>query len=119
MVRAVELGTPCPKFKTSEAPTCLGNFLGNCDYRIGVIPMKAGVSSTNSMVSGTATFPDSRLRISNQPALDSQLAVALDNQSKLAAAKSDHVAFIRGLDRAVIDEVQRAPDLLLAIKQSA
>jgi predicted AAA+ superfamily ATPase len=36
----------------------------------------------------------------------------------LAAAKSDPVAFIRGLDCAVIDEVQRAPDLLLAIKQS-
>ena len=44
--------------------------------------------------------------------------LTLDNQSTLAAAKSDPVAFIRGLDRAVIDEVQRAPDLLLAIKQS-
>jgi AAA domain len=44
--------------------------------------------------------------------------VALDNQSTLAAAKSDPVTFIRGLDRAVIDEVQRAPDLLLAFKQS-
>ena len=32
--------------------------------------------------------------------------VTLDNQSTLAAAKSDPVAFIRGLDRAVIDEVQ-------------
>jgi uncharacterized protein len=28
------------------------------------------------------------------------------------------VTFLRGLDRAVTDEVQRAPDLLLAIKQS-
>jgi predicted AAA+ superfamily ATPase len=44
--------------------------------------------------------------------------VTLDDLSTLAAAKSDPVAFIRGLDRAVIDEVQRAPDLLLAIKQS-
>ena len=35
--------------------------------------------------------------------------VTLDNQSTLAAAKSDPVAFIRDLDRAVIDEVQRAP----------
>lgn len=42
----------------------------------------------------------------------------LDNQSTLAAAKSDPVAFISGLDRAVIDEVQRAPDLILAIKRS-
>jgi hypothetical protein len=49
---------------------CLGNFLGNCNYRIGVIPMKAGVFSVNSMVSGPTTFPDSRLRIPNQPALE-------------------------------------------------
>lgn len=44
--------------------------------------------------------------------------LTLDSQPTLAAAKSDPVAFIRGLDRAIIDEVQRAPDLLLAIKQS-
>jgi predicted AAA+ superfamily ATPase len=42
----------------------------------------------------------------------------LDNQATLAAARSDPVAFIRGLDRAVIDEVQRAPELVLAIKHS-
>ncbi len=44
--------------------------------------------------------------------------VTLDDQSTLDAAKSDPVSFIRILDRAVIDEVQRAPDLLLAIKKS-
>ena len=44
--------------------------------------------------------------------------LTLDNQPTLAAAKHDPVAFIRGLDRAIIDEVQRAPELLLAIKQS-
>ena len=44
--------------------------------------------------------------------------LTLDNQPTLAAASSDPVAFIRGLDRAIIDEVQRAPDLLLAIKES-
>jgi uncharacterized protein len=42
----------------------------------------------------------------------------LDDQATLAAARSDPVAFIRGLDRVVIDEVQRAPGLVLAIKQS-
>lgn len=47
-----------------------------------------------------------------------RIYVTLDNQPTLAAAKSDPVAFIRGLDRAIIDEVQRAPELLLAIKQS-
>tara|TARA_B110000211_G_scaffold233821_1_gene301141 strand:- start:204 stop:1424 length:1221 start_codon:yes stop_codon:yes gene_type:complete len=42
----------------------------------------------------------------------------LDNASTLDAARQDPVGFIRGLDKAVIDEVQRAPDLLLAIKES-
>ncbi|MBV8592891.1 MAG: ATP-binding protein, partial [Caulobacteraceae bacterium] len=36
----------------------------------------------------------------------------------LAAAHADPVGFIRGLDSAVVDEVQRAPDLLLAIKKT-
>lgn len=44
--------------------------------------------------------------------------LTLDHQPTLAAARSDPVAFIRGLDRVIIDEIQRAPDLFLAIKQS-
>jgi len=44
--------------------------------------------------------------------------ITLDDQTVLEAAKNDPVGFIRGLDRAIIDEVQRAPDLLLAIKKS-
>lgn len=44
--------------------------------------------------------------------------VTLDDQNVLEAARSDPAGFIRGLDKAVIDEIQRAPDLLLAIKKS-
>lgn len=44
--------------------------------------------------------------------------VTLDDQTALDAARSDPVGFIRGLDRATIDEIQRAPDLLLAIKKT-
>jgi uncharacterized protein len=44
--------------------------------------------------------------------------ITLDDRATLAAAKSDPVAFVRELDRAVIDEVQRAPEILLAIKRS-
>jgi predicted AAA+ superfamily ATPase len=40
----------------------------------------------------------------------------LDEATVLAAANDDPVGFLRGLDRAVIDEIQRAPGLLLAIK---
>ena len=42
----------------------------------------------------------------------------LDDQTVLEAAKSDPAGFIRGLDRAIIDEIQRVPDLLLAIKKT-
>ena len=43
----------------------------------------------------------------------------LDDATVLSAAASDPEGFLRGLgDRAVIDEVQRVPDLLLAIKAS-
>lgn len=44
--------------------------------------------------------------------------ITLDDQTVLAAAQSDPAGFIRGLDRAIIDEIQRAPELLLAIKKT-
>lgn len=44
--------------------------------------------------------------------------ITLDDQTTLDAAQSDPVGFIRGLDRAIIDEIQRAPALLLAIKKT-
>ncbi len=40
----------------------------------------------------------------------------LDDATTLDAALSDPAGFLRGLDRAVIDEIQRAPNLILAIK---
>ncbi|AYG63739.1 ATP-binding protein [Rhizobium jaguaris] len=42
----------------------------------------------------------------------------LDNATTLDAARQDPVGFVRGMDRAIIDEIQRAPELLLAIKES-
>ena len=42
----------------------------------------------------------------------------LDNANTLNAVQQDPIGFIRGLDTAVIDEIQRAPELLLAIKES-
>lgn len=44
--------------------------------------------------------------------------LTFDDTSTLTAALNDPVGFIRGLDRAVIDEIQRVPELLLAIKSS-
>lgn len=42
----------------------------------------------------------------------------LDNATTLDAARQDPVGFVRRIDRAIIDEIQRAPELLLAIKES-
>ncbi|WFU05166.1 ATP-binding protein (plasmid) [Rhizobium sp. CB3171] len=42
----------------------------------------------------------------------------LDNATTLEAAQQDPVGFVRGMNRAIIDEIQRAPELLLAIKES-
>jgi uncharacterized protein len=44
--------------------------------------------------------------------------VSLDDAQVLSAARSDPIGFVRNLDRAVIDEIQRAPELMLAIKDS-
>jgi hypothetical protein len=49
---------------------------------------------------------------------DKRRYVTLDDDTVLAGARGDPAAFLRGMDRAVIDEVQRAPELLRAIKQS-
>lgn len=44
--------------------------------------------------------------------------LTLDDELTLLSAREDPVGMVRSLDRAVIDEVQRAPQLLLAIKKS-
>lgn len=44
--------------------------------------------------------------------------LTLDDALTLLSAREDPVGMIRGIDRAVIDEIQRAPQLLLAIKKS-
>lgn len=44
--------------------------------------------------------------------------LTLDDATVLQSALEDPVGFVRGLDRAVIDEIQRAPDLLLSIKKT-
>ena len=56
--------------------------------------------------------------LAEQFASDGMPYLTLDDQTTLATARQDPVGFIRGLDRAVIDEVQRAPQLLLAIKRA-
>lgn len=49
---------------------------------------------------------------------DQRSYITLDDDTALAAARHDPAGFVRELDRAVIDEVQRAPELLRAIKKA-
>ena len=44
--------------------------------------------------------------------------LTLDDELTLLSARQDPSGMVRSLDRAVIDEIQRAPQLLLAIKKS-
>ena len=53
-----------------------------------------------------------------QFAFEHRKFITLDDELTLLAARQDPVGLVRGLDCAVIDEVQRAPALLLAIKKS-
>lgn len=56
--------------------------------------------------------------LANAIAGDSIPYFTLDDSTVLSAAKDDPNGFIRGLNRAVIDEIQRAPELLTAIKMA-
>jgi predicted AAA+ superfamily ATPase len=49
---------------------------------------------------------------------DDRAYFTLDEDTALAAARDDPAGFVRGLDYATIDEVQRVPDLLRAIKKA-
>jgi predicted AAA+ superfamily ATPase len=44
--------------------------------------------------------------------------ITMDDDTVLAAVRSDPTGLVRALDRTTIDEVQRVPDLLRAIKKS-
>lgn len=56
--------------------------------------------------------------LARQLARDGRPYVTLDDIGTLEAAHSDPVGFVRGFDTAIIDEIQRVPDLMLAIKES-
>ena len=49
-------------------------------------------------------------------AADGRRYISLDDETALAAARDDPAGFLRPLDRVIVDEVQRAPELLRAIK---
>lgn len=57
-------------------------------------------------------------RVRKLPTQEGLRYLTLDDEPTLLSAREDTAGMIRSLDRAVIDEIQRAPELLLAIKRS-
>lgn len=56
--------------------------------------------------------------IEKMAAADGMPFLTLDDATTLDTARRDPVGFVQGLGRAAIDEIQRAPQVLLAIKRS-
>lgn len=81
--------------------------------------MKQGLADTPVvMITGARQVGKSTLALSIGRELGNYEYVSLDDLSRQGAARSDPAGFLRGLTLpCIIDEVQHAPDLLLAIKQ--
>lgn len=79
--------------------------------------LKDALSDTRvALISGPRQ--SGKTTLAQKLARDEMPFLTLDDETTLEFARSDPVGFVRGIDRAVIDEVQRAPRVLLAIKRS-
>jgi uncharacterized protein len=92
--------------------------------------MSKKITKRRIMPNITAALEDTRVVLINGPKQSGKTTIArqfassdrpyltLDDNATLGAAREDPSGFIRGLKRAVIDEIQRAPELMVAIKES-
>lgn len=79
--------------------------------------LKEALSDTRvALISGPRQ--SGKTTLAQKLANDEMPFLTLDDETTLEFARNDPVGFVRGIDRAVIDEVQRAPRVLLAIKRS-
>ena len=88
------------------------------------------ITNRRIMPNITTALEDTRVVLINGPRQSGKTTIArqfanrdrpyltLDDNATLRAAREDPSGFIRGLKRAVIDEIQRAPELMVAIKES-
>lgn len=72
---------------------------------LGIVGPRQSGKTTLAQSFASSVMPDRRF-------------ISLDDPVTRNAALTDPVGLIRDVDRAIIDEIQRAPDLMLAIKQS-
>lgn len=81
---------------------------GLLDEALAALPV---VVVTGLRQAGKTTF------LQNEPGLQGRRFVSLDDFAQLAAARSDPEAFVRTDEPLTVDEAQRCPELLLAIKR--
>lgn len=74
--------------------------------------------SASRVVTLTGPRQSGKTTLARTFAKERRTFLTFDDATTLQGARADPVGFVRRLDGAVIDEVQRVPEILLAIKQS-
>jgi uncharacterized protein len=92
--------------------------IGNPMYARFIEPRLRAALTDTRVVLLSGPRQSGKTTLAEKVAADHMPFVTLDDESTLDTARRDPVGFVRGLDRAVIDEIQRAPQVLLAIKRS-
>lgn len=91
------------------------------DRTEGIIKRFSAASVTSALRGTPAVMVNGRVNAENHMARElihgERPYLTLNNQTTRLAAETDPTGMIRDLDRATIDEVQLAPDLLRAIKE--
>ena len=83
-----------------------------------VAPSIAAALVDTRIVLVTGPRQSGKTTLARQFATAERRYVTLDDPGTLAAARSDPTGFIRGLPDAVIDEIQRVPELMLVLKMA-
>ncbi len=85
-------------------------------YRDATAALKAAVDDFPVVVLTGLRQSGKTTLLREEPVLAQRAYVTLDDLGQLQAARSDPAGFIAGAESLTIDEAQRCPDLLLAIK---
>ena len=91
---------------------------GHFVHRHAEVPVRVALTDTR-IVAIVGPRQSGKTTLARQIADDDgRTFITLDDDQSRRFAREDPVGFVRGLQRAVIDEIQRVPDLILALKRA-